>query len=132
MYDFRFTLANNKPANSKNKQISQLEYLMEVAILLDEEKRYKEAERTYTSAVELAIKIQGTLADSKDKAKSGKLAKQALERLESIKKPQGLDSLPEPPQALPSSDDDDDSDDNGRQPVKKSTKPKGSTALPVL
>lgn len=34
----------------------QLEYLMEVALLLDEEKRYKEAENIYSSAVELAIK----------------------------------------------------------------------------
>lgn len=35
----------------------QLEYLLEMALMFDEEKRYKEAEKTYTSAVELAIKV---------------------------------------------------------------------------
>ena len=34
----------------------QLEYLMEVGMLFDEEKRYKEAEKTYTSAIDMALK----------------------------------------------------------------------------
>ena len=34
----------------------QLEYLMEVGILLDEERRYREAEKTYTSAMDMAIR----------------------------------------------------------------------------
>lgn len=34
----------------------QLEYLMEVGMILDEEKRWKEAERTYSSVMDLAIR----------------------------------------------------------------------------
>ena len=34
----------------------QLEYLMEVGMLFDEEERYKEAEKTYTSAIDMALK----------------------------------------------------------------------------
>ena len=35
----------------------QLEYLLEVALMDDEKERYDEAERIYTAAVELAIKM---------------------------------------------------------------------------
>ena len=35
----------------------QLEYLLEIALMDDEKKRYEEAERMYTAAVELAIRM---------------------------------------------------------------------------
>ncbi len=35
----------------------QLEYLMEVGLLLDDERRFREAEKTYTSAMDMAIKV---------------------------------------------------------------------------
>ena len=40
----------------------QLEYLMEVGLLLDGEKRYREAEKTYTIAMDMAIRaVQASL-----------------------------------------------------------------------
>ena len=35
----------------------QLEYLLEIALMDDEKERYEEAERIYTAAVELAIRM---------------------------------------------------------------------------
>ena len=73
----------------------QLEYLLEMALMFDEEKRYKEAEKTYTSAVELAIKAvsntfycnivyfmlqQKLLSDGKDKTKVSSITELAVGR----------------------------------------------------
>ncbi|KAL5496731.1 hypothetical protein EMCRGX_G013080 [Ephydatia muelleri] len=78
--------APNPASSERDKRcMRQIEYLLELALLDDEEGRKGQAEKTYTSAVELAIKAQKVLASDSDKSRVKTITHMAIERLEQLK-----------------------------------------------
>ncbi|XP_077978254.1 calpain-7-like [Glandiceps talaboti] len=107
---------NQKPATPvKTKDqiaMERAQFLIKQAFEEDAQGSVKEATELYLQAAEICLETRKSTRDVSLQNKMKKLASQALDRAETLKKPkeESIPSLPTPPSTLPSLDDDDDND----------------------